>query len=379
MKSHHLAIAAAVAFFVLVPGVEAQRRLFPFAASQPAAGPPTTDLTENAGPWLVMCASFVGESAYADAERLAAELQQQGFRTYTFRQEFDYSQPVPGLFSSEVPDVDANGNVIPRQQTMKVARGDHSEEIAVLVGDFATVDDHRAQEALKTIKTMRIQSLGGMAREELSGEVTTDMTRTHTSAGQLAGAFLIINPTLPEEYFATQPIEQDLLNLNRQFAHSLLNCPGPYSVRVATFRGDNTFETSRINEVEQQQRGGLFRQAKSSKLAEAGLKASVLCKKLREKGVDAYEFHDRFESYVCVGSFSYVTRENADGSVESNPAMVKTVEEFQGTMTNAFGQGMVRQAKSMDGLKSYDIAFDVQPIPVLVPKTGPDHRSANNR
>lgn len=380
MNFGRMTLAAALVMGALVSEARAQRKLFPFSAGSREA-PATTDLTQEAGPWLILCASFVGETAQADADRLAVELRQQGLRTYTYRQVFDFSQPVPGLFLSEHFELDANGNAIPQQQKMKIARGASSEEVAVLVGDFPNIEDNRAQSTLKQIKSMRVRTLGGVARDQLAREVTTDLARQHDSPGQLAGAFLIVNPMLPDEYFARPAVDRDILNLNQQFAWSLLKCPAAYSVRVATFRGDVTFETEQIERARAEERSGpgSRKSAAQSKLAEAGLKASVLTKKLRERGVEAWEYHDRFESYVCVGSFSWISKTHEDGTTEFNQALIKTIEEFKGEVTTAFGQSGVLKPRTMPGLpRDLGIAFDIQPVPVQVPRAPGDRRTASS-
>ena len=41
-------------------------------------------------------------------------------------------------------------------------------------------------------------------------------------------------------------------------------------------------------------------------------------------GVEAYVFHDRFESYVCVGSFEWIKKNN-----QQNPQVVKLINSYK--------------------------------------------------
>jgi len=390
------AIVSVTAVLLVLSGplqVEGQRKLFPFA-QRSTQEQQVRELDEKAGPWMVMCASFVGDTAQMDAEVLCQELASNGFKTYTYQKSFDYSGTYQGVFNSEYEhevDHDASGQAIPRPQRMK-AKTSGIEEVAVLVGDFPNIEDQRAQKALQQIKTLRIQSLTNVAHDSLMEGTRTNpdviqadrgSAGNQSQKGLLGAAFLIANPVLPDEYFATQQMDREILELNQNldFRFSLLKNPGTYSVRVATFRGDSTFESSTIKKEEDEQKWGLGRKKSQthSKLAEAGLKASVLTKFLREKGVEAWEFHDRFESYVCVGSFEWISREDGLGQAEYNPQVVATVDEYRGGMGSGFSRQNVMQPKSLPELRGKGIAFDVQPIPVMVPHANKDRRTAFGR
>ena len=70
------------ALFVVSLTVEvanAQLKL-PFRSSRQSATQ-TTGLAQNDGPWLIMCASFVGEQGEQQARLLASELRQHKLKT----------------------------------------------------------------------------------------------------------------------------------------------------------------------------------------------------------------------------------------------------------------------------------------------------------
>ena len=100
-----------------------------------------------------------------------------------------------------------------------------------------------------------------------------------------------------------------------------------------------------------------------SKLAEAAEKAHTLTEALRLKGYEAYEFHDRYQSIVTVGSFNSAGTPRADGKIEINPAIHRIMQQFGAT---AALPGQPPGAMKVTSLLG--ISFDIQPIPVEVPK-----------
>ena len=163
-----------------------------------------------------------------------------------------------------------------------------------------------------------------------------------------------------QEYFAPKGVDSLVLRMNKDVPHSLLDCPGKYTVRVATFRGNVIIDQRKVEEIE---KGGRMK----SRLEQAAIDAHRLTEALREKGFEAYEFHDRHESFVTVGSFEWVGRPRADGKQEINPAVLRKIQQFspiQQPLLDKSGRSVAGlQPRSLQG-----IPFDVQPWPVEVPK-----------
>ena len=369
------------------------------------------ELTESSGPWLIMCASFVGEEAEIQALALAKELRASlrgnaGLDAYIYRHRFDFSESVQGLGFDESEGTRlSDGRVIAKQKQMIANNADNFEEIAVVVGAFPTVEDARAQQTLQQIKYMMPRSLGKVSSvvsetgdqsyvpPEVSDNQRMRVWRTVNKTvnmnadkkkGPMGAAFLLANPLLPDEYFAAYQVDEFVLKLNKRIRHSLLDNPSPYSVKVATFAGDSTFETNEINQREQEQTWRLKngKSIQESKLALATVKAHRLTTELQKLGIPAYEFHDRAESYVCVGGFDWLKRTNENGEETQNPEIVRTIEAFKGSVENFPGvQGAVRPKSLVDiarlvgaerrapKLHKLGIVFDVQPLPVRVPQS----------
>lgn len=390
MKTNGLSVGFFLALMLgFTADLAAQNRLFPFGSRNKQSVEHDFELTQKAGPWLILCASFVGDEGEIQARMLCDELsQKQKFKCYLHRQSFDFSGTVTGLGYDEDEHVDENGKVIVQPKKMRALRDSQFDEIAVLLGDFPTVDDARAQQALELVKRLHPDALGELHAGETSHQrlrVWRDSAKAVSGAndgkGPMRAAFMIPNPLLPEEYFSAQKIDKFVLDLNRQVRHSLLECPGLYSVRVATFRGDTTFDLQKMrqDDLEEKFRLRNNKPIESSKLADAADKAHQLTAELRRLDVEAYEFHDRHESYVCVGSFDWATRKDPDGNIVQNPAIVDTIKMFRGDVGHLPNHPGTVEPKSLPKLRAQGIVFDVQPVPVIAPKPPQDHRTARKK
>ena len=334
---------------------------FPFrkSRSQSQNNTNSRELTVKNGPWLIMCASFSGETAEHSALALVNELRRHRLSAYLYRHKFDYSGSMVGL-GWQKPDQDGNFSRTPIK--MKVANNEIVEETAVLVGDFPSTDDGRAQKALQKIKTMKISNIPGLTNEY-----------TGIRANPLKTAFMLPNPLLPEEYFRRPKIDSFIYKNNKKLEYSLLKCQGLYSVKVASFRGTSTIDQDLINNGNatlQSKKNG-ERSTPESRLIEAEEKAHDLTRLLRSKGIEAYEFHDRTESFVCIGSFDWVTRKTND-RVMNNPDIVKIVNICKPEIRNLPGAPNSILPKSLRG-----IPFDPDPVPIMVPKFDRSERTAS--
>ena len=318
----------------------------PFLNRKKSAQTASDDLTIKDGPWLIMCASFSGENADQSAMQLATELKKYRLKTYLYRHSFDYSGKVMGL-GWQKPDDD--GNFDRKPMMMKAANQAVVQETAVLVGDYPSIDDARAQKNLLQLKELKLNIPG----------LTAD---PNNQAKPLKAAFLLPNPLLPDDFFNQPTVDSFILNLNKKLEFSLLKCPGLYSVKIASFRGESRIDQDgKIRTYTPKLKGLKFDRKKettASRLVEAEEKAHDLTRILRRKGIEAYEFHDRTESYVCIGSFDWVTRETND-RVMNNPDIVKIVNACKPGVSNLPGAPNSIQPKSVKG-----IPFDPEPTPV---------------
>lgn len=271
------------------------------APRKQVAADPEADYTLAAeqGPWLVLAATFSGDAGESQARELALELRRDfQLPAWHYGMTFQIGESNPGR------GIDGNGAPIKR----RYRRGAQVEEHAVLVGEFPSIEDPEAQKLLKRIKTLTPASLATEAGEETTQSLA-GLRKFHQylhkqmgdgeQTGPMSHAFLTRNPLLPREYFMPQGVDEEIAKWNEGLDYSLMKCPGKYSIRVATFRGRTTL-ASREDELPEL---GTRKAKDDDPLVVAGRNAHLLTVALREKGWDAYEFHDRHESYVAVGSF----------------------------------------------------------------------------
>jgi hypothetical protein len=330
--------------------------IFKPLAADPGEMYPITDAN---GPWMIMAATFEGEGAEEQARALIHELRKDfKLPAYSFRKKFEYSKPVQG--KGLTPQGEA--------PLMRYRRGEDVVQIAVLVGDYPAVDDPEAQKVLKKLKVARVKSLE--VDPETSNQALAAYRMLQVKAkqamfpnsnderGPMRNAFIVTNPLLPPEYFVPRGVDKLVLEMNREVPHSLLNCPGPYTVKVATFTGHAVIlDQKRAEAIE---RGEMPK----SYLEDAAKSAHLLTEALRKKRYEAYEFHDRTSSIVTVGSFSSVGNRRPDGKIEINPAIHTIMRTFGVETTIEPGKpAQVGKPKKVNG-----IPLDVQPVPVEVPR-----------
>jgi hypothetical protein len=291
---------------------------------QPAVGGDLS-ITQNNGPWMIVAASFSGEGAEKQATELAQELRgQYRIAAYVHEMSFKFGDENPGQ------GLDAYGAPTRRHYR----RGDQAREIAVLVGDYPTIDDHEAQQMLAQIKSLDPKALnvdaGHTAQTMVQVRQYEDSIKEKTGKGKKRGpmgqAFFTRNPILPREYFVPKGVDPFVAKMNEGVEHSLLDCPGQKTIQVATFRGKTMLQTSK--DAGSTSFWATKKHDDSNPLIEAAENAHLLTKELRAHGYEAYEFHDRTQSIVSIGSFDDVTQKLQDGRVVVVPAVQKIVQTF---------------------------------------------------
>ncbi|MCE9544848.1 MAG: hypothetical protein K8T25_04925 [Planctomycetia bacterium] len=341
-------------------------------------------LTERQGPWLIMVTTFQvpplekdtrsgtaaqkadrlqhqveeharrKQQAEDDARKLVYELRKRYKLTaYTHQMTFDYSDAVVGR------GLDQMGN----RQRMRYNQGGKPEEVAVLVGDFNSVDDPQLDRVLKKIKLLRPESLGGdggshsqvfeSVRQSLMSE-----ENKQKKPGPLRLAFVTTNPLLPENYYHPKGIDQFVRKLNQPFEYSLLNCPGRYTVRIATFEGNVIIDANKIKEIESTKESDVMQH----RLQKAGQKAHETTVYLRASGYEAYEYHDRNSSIVTVGSFDSPGYQTTYGGFKYSPPVQKVVDSFKAKLSKLGGPLVPER------IPSINVVFDPQPIVIEAPK-----------
>jgi hypothetical protein len=314
------------------------------------------EVTQDHGPWLILAASFSGEGAEKQAHELVMELRSSfKLKAYTNQQHYDYSQSVSGLGLNRYGEA----------KKMKHSHSNAYDVIAVLIGNFTSIDDPNLEKTLQKIKYAKPNCLD-IQRNKNSTQsyvrwrtmqrlVSNDQEKK--TKGPMGSAFATRNPLLPDEYFSARGVDPLVVEMNKEAEYSLLKNPAKYTVKVATFGG---FSTMKLDEIER-----LARSNGRTKLEDAAFKAHQLTVALRKQGVEAYEFHDRTESLVTVGAFDSVGKPLSNGSTEFNPAVCEILKRYGAEQKMIPGQNVVGlQPKSVVP----GIPMDIQPIPIEVPR-----------
>lgn len=284
-------------------------------------------LTQDNGPWLIVASSFSGDGAEGQARALAEELRGK-FRMAAYVHEMSFK------FGDDNPGQGLDNYGAPTKRHYR--RGDQAHEIAVLVGNFPSIDDPEGQQMLARIKSLEPDALNvdadktaqSMAKVHQFEEALKEKLGSKSKKrGPMGQAFFTRNPILPREYFVPKGVDAFVAKMNEGVEHSLLDCPGQKSIQVATFRGKTILQTSAQEPESKSFFGGRKREERNP-LVEAAENAHLLTKELRDHGWEAYEFHDRMESIVTIGAFAEVTQKLPNGQIVVIPQVQKIYETF---------------------------------------------------
>ena len=326
--------------------------LFPFSKVDADPGK-DYKLTEDDGPWLILACTFRGAGAESQAKQLVYELRKNSqLEAYTLYRSYDFTGTVYGR------GVDQNAAPV----KMKYANERRFNEIAVLVGNFEEIGSSDAQETLKVLKHLHPQCLqvnkGGSTSQvyaffrEVQRRI--NLTPGKHERGPMGKAFFTRNPLLPASYFEQQGVDPFIQQLNEDVQFSLLDCPGRFTVRVAKFTGNVSYNI---------QKGFNAEQKLSNKLVVAAENAHKLTMALRAQNIEAYEFHDRTSSIVTVGAFKNVGTRQFNGKLQLDPRIQGIINAYKAQRQFAPGATQV----SVKPKRLAGIPFDVTPEPIPVP------------
>ena len=146
--------------------------------------------------------------------------------------------------------------------------------------------------------------------------------------------------------------------------YSLLDNPGKYTVRVASFRGQVVIDQKKIHQIESNQLDT------EGRIDSTDEKAEALARILRKKhNIEAWVYHDHHESIVTVGSFDQIGNKLRDGTIDLLPEVARYIEMFGPTKQSLGGQnGVALAGVQPKAIENGKFVFDIAPLPVLVPR-----------
>lgn len=296
-----------------------------FLRAAPVEADPKKDypVTQENGPWMIMVTSFyakvptpeVRAETYEQAKQLALEIRRtHKIPAYTFIQRSDFGKDLPSTrhrrpkttgLRIDPAQLESGQIELPEDMaTTELVKTKVREfdQVAVLAGNYATID-----QANRVIEKKFRNWFPDSMRKILD-------QRPSKAKGPFWRAFATPNPYVPKEYLQEQEPDRLLVQMNSG-PYSLYDCPGRYSVLVATFSGRSyvDYHKNKINQFVNE-----LETKDQDRLERAAVEAFELAKALRQHSWEAYVFHDYNSSMVTIGNFNDA----------NDPWLTKTIATF---------------------------------------------------
>lgn len=344
------------------------------------------ELKPEHGPWLILAATLPGADAKPQAVALAREIRGQ-LKLPSFVME-KTTGVAPTSVKRELIRNDRNGNPVPVNLEVRYANAGQESVYVVLVGEFTDLNDPRIPDTLEAIRTAHPAALkddapeaGDDAKNASSSNWLVSQYRSKLwsrnerkeKAGKMGAAFVTRNPLLPDDFFEAPKVDEFVANLNKEVTHSLLDCPGKFTVRVASFTGRE------VTDFGNGAQASKLPNQTTDELDVAAMKAHQLTEALRKKGAEAFEFHDRFGSYVMIGSFDSLGQELTSGQFQYNPGIIEINSKWCGYRvldSPDSATGAIRKVQTLNSLD--EIPFDVEGKPLAVPRVATSNLYRNS-
>ncbi|MDR2170232.1 MAG: hypothetical protein LBP59_08835 [Planctomycetaceae bacterium] len=271
-------------------------------------------LSEKDGPWLILLCSFKDKPT----DKIKNSEEKANALVYELRKKFNLKAYVfAGKFNLNLRD-DLKSDITLRNsdksfvRNKKYNKGGSFIEYVVLVGDYQSQEE--LQKDLEKIRNISPECMFKMFPNAGKQQRPFPMP------------FAIPNPLLPKNYIMQSSGNLKIIDkLNEKREFSLLACPRNYTVQIATFTGRTVFSNN--TNVDLYKNSKLPINENLSQLQLAELSAEKLCKALRAKGIEAYQYHDQFSSIVTVGGFDYC---QTPGTNDIRPEIIQIMNHFKG-------------------------------------------------
>jgi hypothetical protein len=295
-------------------------------------------LSSRHGPWMIMVTSLWGETpdqekqAAEAAKELVYQLRRKGIPAYTYSQD-DLTEEIDG--------VDRMGR---NTRQKYVAR--HGM-IGVIAGNYESMEGDKAQRTLKYVKRFEPKMKVDVAGKKKPVEVTLALNK----------AFLTRNPLLPPDQLARKARDPLMLQLNSGHNYSLLENKGRYSLVVSSFYGNSQVKPTEFHKFDERLQSNA-----NISLENAARESELLCATMRQQGLEAYVFHERFRSVVTVGAFQS----------KNDPEIAKLTKLYQAKYKKDENSGqefLVAEAIKVPGRTKDDppaMAWTMDPVPEVI-------------
>lgn len=252
-------------------------------------------VTPDAGPWMICAASYTGPEAAGKARDLVLDLRRHhNLPAYVFNRG-DKERREQQAERDRLKQLCPEG----RFRTIRI-----EEQFAVLVGGFKDMDSaRRALDEVKKVKLTNKRLMYVMFANTAAAEQAKDKNTPVSGAGYanpLWDAFVVRNPTVPQERKVEHKQDPFLKKLNADEEYSLLKCKAPWTLAVAAYQGTSITQTQATTSSFLEKLFG----SGGDRLDAGALNAHNLAQAMRKMGFEAYVLHTRTGSLVTVGAFS---------------------------------------------------------------------------
>ena len=247
-------------------------------------------LHKKNGPWMIMVASF--QPASDDGQVREGKTPQQLADELVWELRSLRPNPIPAYsYSIKAADerVETTDRLGREEERRFLTR---KNQVCVIAGNYQSLEQGKA--TLNWIKKFNPKCLQQQGVKFL---------KTNRRQGPLGGAFLTVNPLLSPDEIKRRQQDPLLVKINSGGKYSLFENSGEYSLVVATFTGKKMAHLGDSHSPDAQKAFKI--DVVDNDLAQAEHNAWELAAALREREkIDAYVWHDRYQSVVTVGSFS---------------------------------------------------------------------------
>jgi hypothetical protein len=266
-----------------------------------AAPPPLYPVTPEAGPWMILAASYGGPNAPELAGQLVLEIRNRHHMpawifNYADAERRRQYQEEQERIRRLTPDVQV------RHRTIRVP-----EQCAVLIGGYPDADT--ASAVLKKVRNLPLPELklaSGLNPYDTMlvatpNEEKKGMELKRAPINPFSTAFVVRNPSLPKQEQPKNQVDPFWKELNAYEDYSLLKNPKAWTLVVKEYLGNTVIQPSSGGSSFMKLFGmGSF---SGDGLSAAGQQAHELASFLSKLGFKAYVLHTRFSSIVTVGGF----------------------------------------------------------------------------
>jgi hypothetical protein len=320
--------------------------------AEPPISSSNFSVTPQAGPWMILTASYRGDDSRLKAEEMCQELRQsrelrsKNLSAYVFNRAAEEKQKeaerVAALREQHRQQLRLAG--LPEDTPLRIKTIRIEDQYAVLVGGFK--DDGAARKYLDDVRKLKPSE-----KLQLKRYVPGPNGKMQEEAvNPFQGAFVCHNPSMPAEKLAMDDgPDPRLKDYNAGESYSLLKCSKPWTLVVKSYTGTSVVQAQNTSKSLMDKMTSLNN---SGAILNANAKqAHEVAEFLHKFGFPAYVLHTEFTSYVTIGGF--------EGA--GDPRLMQAQQAFVADMNNP---------KSNLGQMNINgnVQFFKQPMPMAVPQ-----------